>query len=326
MTYAFDPELAAAVPSLPSSSLEDPVSARAWLRELMSRAPAPDVSRLEISDRSVPGPSGAPDVPVRIYRPENAAGDCPAVLFMHGGGFVVGDLDTEHAVCVATASRAGAVVVSVDYRLAPEHPFPAGVEDCYAALRWLHAAAAQLGVDRRRIALHGRSAGGGLAAALALVARDRGGPKPCFQLLAFPILDDSVSTASARTFVDTPLLDRRTVELSWRHYLGDRRDDVSPYAAPARALDLRGLPPAYVLTMEFDPLRDEGIEYALRLLRAGVSVELHSTPGTFHGSGLIATAAISRRADAEQLIVLRRALGLDDHVADRELAAAARVR
>jgi acetyl esterase len=139
------------------------------------------------------------------------------------------------------------------------------------------------------------------------MARDRGGPRPCFQFLAFPILDDSMSTASAQTFVDTPLIDRRTVELSWRHYLGDARDGA-----------------AYVLTMEFDPLRDEGIEYALRLLRAGVSVELHSTPGTFHGSGLVTTAAISRRLDAEQLIVLRRALGLD-HAAGREPAAAAGV-
>jgi acetyl esterase len=154
------------------------------------------------------------------------------------------------------------VVVSVEYRLAPEDPFPAGLEDCYAALVWLHESAAELGVDGDRIAVVGRSAGGGLAAALALVTRDRHGPALCFQCLAIPELDDRLDTPSMQAFVDTPLWNRPLAEASWRHYLGDDRSDVSPYAAPARATDLSGLPPAYVSTMEFDPLRDEGIAYA----------------------------------------------------------------
>jgi acetyl esterase/lipase len=209
---------------------------------------------------------------------------------------------------LAAAHAADAVVVSVEYRLAPEHPFPAGLEDCYAALVWLAAEARALGVDPARIAVMGQSAGGGLAAGLALLARDRGGPRLCCQLLGIPELDHRLETASMREFVDTPLWNRPNAIMSWRHYLGEPPGEVSPYASPAIAKDLRGLPPAYVSTMEFDPLRDEGIEYALRLLQAGVPVELHQYPGTFHGSGLVAGAAVSRRAQAEWLDALARGL------------------
>jgi acetyl esterase/lipase len=199
--------------------------------------------------------------------------------------------------------------VSVEYRLAPEHPFPAGVEDCYAALSWTAANAAALGVDARRIAVAGQSAGGGLAAATALLARDRGGPALCFQLLEIPELDDRLDTPSMLAFDDTPLWNRPSAVWSWKHYLGpDHGGEVSPYAAPARAQDVSGLPPAYVSTMELDPLRDEGILYALRMLQAGVPVELHSYPGTFHGSALIPAAAVSQRNAREVLDALRRAI------------------
>ena len=199
------------------------------------------------------------------------------------------------------------MVVSVEYRLAPEHPFPAGLEDCYAALVWTATEAKKLGIDPERIAIAGQSAGGGLAAATALLARDRGGPKLCFQLLEIPELDDRLDTPSMLAFTDTPLWNRPNAVWSWRHYLGpDHRGEVSPYAAPARAENLAGLPPAYISTMEFDPLRDEGILYALRLLQAGVSVELHSYPGTFHGSALLPTAEVSRRNMEEVFGVLAR--------------------
>jgi acetyl esterase/lipase len=185
------------------------------------------------------------------------------------------------------------VVVSVDYRLAPENPFPAGLEDCYAALSWFSTHAAELGVDPERIAIHGGSAGGGLCAALALLARDRSGPSIAFQYLGIPELDDRLTTSSMTTFVDTPMLNRPTAIHSWDAYLGPGRrstDNVPPYAAPARATDLTGLPPAYISAMEFDPLRDEDIAYATALLAAGVPVELHLFPGTYHGSSVIANA------------------------------------
>ena len=311
MAYRFDPELAELVAGIPLGSIENVAEARANIAE-MSRAGSVgfDLTGVAVADRTIPGPAGAPDVPVRIYRPEAADPLVPALLYLHGGGFVLGSIETEHAGAASLARALRSVVVSVEYRLAPEAPFPAGFEDCYAALVWLAGAAGVLGVDPDRIAVFGQSAGGGLAAAVALAARDRGGPPLCFQFLGIPELDDRLETASMRAFVDTPLWHRPNAVLSWRYYLGDEPGEVSPYAAPARATDLSGLPPAYVSTMEYDPLRDEGLEYALRLLRAGVSVELHSFSGTFHGSGLFAQAQVSKRVYAESLGVLAKALGV----------------
>jgi acetyl esterase/lipase len=265
-----------------------------------------DTTGLAIDDRSVPGPDGQPDVVVRTYRPVDPTG--AGILYLHGGGFTVGSLDSEHAKAATLAREVGAVVVSVGYRLAPEHPFPAGLEDGYAALQWFSGAAADLGVDPARMAVVGSSAGGGLAAALALLARDRGGPALCFQFLGIPELDDRLTTPSMTTFVDTPVFNRPAAVESWRHYLGPEPGETSPYAAPARATDLAGLPPAYISTMELDPLRDEGIAYAMALLAAGVTCELHSFPGTFHGSAMVATAQVSQREAAEMVDVLRRRL------------------
>jgi acetyl esterase/lipase len=314
--YAFDPELAemaAAVAVTPPPT--DPVLARERMVEIMAAmAVEIDMSDLDIDDRVIAGPPGDPDVTVRVYVPKAPATDpTPAVLYINGGGFVVGSIDSEHPNSARLAQALGVVVVSVEYRLAPEHPFPAGLEDCYAALVWLHREADALGVDATRVAINGGSAGGGLAAGLALLARDRGGPAICFQYLGIPELDDRLDTPSMQRFHDTPMWSRPQAERSWEWYLGAAygRDDVSPYAAPARATDLAGLPPAYVSTMEFDPLRDEDINYALKLLAAGVSVELHSFPGTFHGSGIVTTAAITRREGVERFTVLQRALGLE---------------
>jgi acetyl esterase/lipase len=312
MTYAFDPELAVIVPHLPSTSLEDIQGARAWMESFGENAPPADESGLEISDHLAPGYEGAPDVLVRVYRPTGAAGPLPAILDIHGGGFVLGNIDRSHAGCCAMARNVGAVVATVEYRLAPEHPFPAAIHDCFAALVWFAAKADDLGVDRERIAVFGQSAGGGLAAGLALFTRDHDGPQICFQYLGIPELDDRLDTPSMRAFHDTPMWHRPNAEWSWRYYLGDPKPaEVSPYAAPARATDLAGLPPAYIATMEFDPLRDEGIHYALALMEAGVKVELHSFPGTFHGSILVANASVTKRINAELIVVLQRALGLD---------------
>ena len=313
-----DPELEAVLEFMPVIDLDDPVAARAAFEKLIvaMRKTLPEEELLDFEDRLIPGFEGDPEVPVRVYRPKALAADpgtlAPGILQIHGGGFVVGSVEAEHAGAVLTAAETGAVLVSVDYRLAPEHPYPAGLHDCYAALCFLHAEAEALGVDPARIAVLGASAGGGLSAATALLARDRGGPPICFQMLHIPELDDRLETPSMREFVDSPLWNRPLAVQSWQFYLGELsgEDDVPIYAAPARATDLRGLPPAYVSTAENDPLRDEGIAYALAMLQAGVSVELHQFPGTFHGSALVTTAAVSRRAARESSTVLRRALGV----------------
>ncbi len=313
-----DPELAAVVDLLPKMDLSDPVAARRAFEEILVniRFDIPGIETLAIDDRTVPGWEGEPDVPVRVYRPaRSGAGERgPGILMIHGGGFIIGSVEAEHAGAALTAIDTGAVVVSVEYRLAPEHPYPAGLHDCYAALSYLNAEADALGVDPERVAVIGASAGGGLAAATALLARDRGGPPICFQLLAIPELDDRLETESMRLFVDSPMWSRPKAVQSWEAYLGplSGADDVPAYAAPARANDLSRLPPAYVSTAENDPLRDEGITYAQRLLQAGVSVELHQFPGTFHGSALVTSAAVSKRAQRESALVLRRALGVED--------------
>jgi acetyl esterase/lipase len=279
---------------------------------MIAQLPAPDLTGVDCEDRLIPGGPGDPEVPIRIYRPTERSGPA-AVYSVHGGGFIAGDLETEHAGNVGLARALGVVVVAVDYRLAPETPFPGPLEDVYAGLVWTAEHADELGIDPRSIAIHGVSAGGGLCAALALLARDRQGPHIAFQFLGVPELDDRLATASMTVFTDTPLWSRPKAVASWDCYLGAGRagsDEVSIYAAPARATDLSGLPPAYISVMQFDPLRDEGIAYAQALLAAGVTVELHLFPGTFHGSALIPDAAISRREGAEAVEVLRRALAL----------------
>jgi acetyl esterase/lipase len=309
MTYAYDPELAAVVAVLPQLDISDIPAARAEMlamREQMPPFVKPDT--ITIQKRAVPGPPGDPDIEVAIFRPVELAANPPALYWIHGGGFVLGDVDGDMEVPSQFADKLGAIVVSVEYRLAPEHPFPAPVEDCYAGLVWMSEHAADLGFDPRKLAIGGLSAGGGLAAAVALMARDRGGPSLCFQLLDIPEVDDRLSTSSMKQFTDTPLWNHRNAVLSWEAYLGPNHGETSPYAAPARAADLSGLPPAYVVTCEFDPLRDEGIEYAQRLIQAGIATELHHYPGTFHGSsGAGAGTAISTRMVNDRLAALGRA-------------------
>jgi acetyl esterase len=299
-TSDLDPELQAFVELFPPADLTDPVTARENLAELAHAASAPDTADMEIEERTVPAD---PDVPVRIYRPHRAQG---AIVWLHGGGFVMGDLETEHPWAVRVADGSSVVVISVDYRRAPEHLFPAALDDSYAVLAWVAEHADELGIDPERIAVGGHAAGAGLAAAVALQARDQHGPSIRFQLLNQPEIDDRQETWSARHFTDTPFMTREKVAASWRHYLGSA--SASPYAAPARATDLSGLPPAYVSTAEFDPNRDEAIAYALRLLEAGVPVELHQWPGTFHGSQAILSAEVSQRQMAELSGALRREL------------------
>ncbi len=312
MTYNFDPELQDIAVCLPTTGFEDVVGSRAMIKEMLGPMNAElDFSAIDIVDRQIPGYESAPDVPVRVYTPKNRSANIPGLLYIHGGGFTVGSLDSEHGFAGMICEKVGVVVVSVDYRLAPENPYPAALNDCYAALQWLHKSATELGVDPERIGISGQSAGGGLAAALALFARDKGGPSICFQVLNIPELDDRLETTSMKTFVDTPLFNRPGAIVSWDFYLGDIKRgsaDVPIYAAPGRATDLSGLPPAYVMSMEFDPLRDEGILYALKMLESGVPVELHTYTGTFHGSAMIQFAAVSQRMEVDLLGALQRGL------------------
>lgn len=307
MAYAFDPELAPWISMIPDIDFTDLATLRSADESLMAHLPVyePPVP-VAVRDTVAAG------VPVRVYTPEGREGALPGVFYIHGGGFVMGSAAMFDGDAMRIAAEAGAVVVSVDYRLAPEHPFPAGLDDCYAALTWTAESAADLGIDLGRLAVGGESAGGGLAAAVALLARDRGGPALCFQYLGIPELDDRLGTPSMRAYHDTPLWHRPAAEFSWDSYLGGAgvrgTEGVSPYAAPARAADLSGLPPAYVTTCQFDPLRDEGIDYAQRLAQANVPTELALYPGTFHGSGMVRDSAVTRRMNADQIAALRRAL------------------
>lgn len=270
----------------------DVASARAGLVAMVGHPTADE--RVEVSEHSAKGPSGDPPVRVVVLSARGRVTPSPAVVYLHGGGFIVGAPETEFDVATAIAVATDGVVVSVDYRLAPEHPYPAAVEDSYGALVWTAENADDLGIDPIRIAVAGSSCGGGLAAALTLMTRDRHGPAIAFQYLAIPSLDDRLNSPSMHSFTDTPIWNRGLSEGSWSLYLGGS-DHVPPHAAPARATDFHGLPPAYIAVSEYDPLRDEGIDYARALLAAEVSVELHLFPGTFHGSTVVSDAAISQR-------------------------------
>jgi acetyl esterase len=307
MTYRFDPDLVPWLAEMPAVDLSDPARVRAAGAARRGAAPAyePPIP-LSVADRLVPGPENDPDVAVRVYAPAERSEVLPGLLYIHGGGFVIGSVDGDDARTREIAATVQAVVVSVEYRLAPEHPFPAGLRDCFAVLSYLAKNAAELGIDPRHIGVAGNSAGAGLAAATALMARDQGGPELCMQYLSIPELDDRLETPSMRAYTDTPVANRANVILTWQHYLAGQR--ATAYAAPARAEDLTGLPPSYVAVCEFDPLRDEGIQYAQRLVQTGVPVELHLYPGTFHGSSRITSAGVSQRMSRDSLEAIHRLL------------------
>jgi acetyl esterase len=233
-----------------------------------------------VENHQAPGPAGP--VPVRLYRPCADHG-LPLLVYFHGGGWMMGSIATHDALCRNLASRAGVAVASVEYRLSPEHKFPAGLEDCYAATCWLADQAESLALRPERIAVGGDSAGGNLAAAVALLARQRGVSALAFQLLIYPVLDFDFDTPSYRENANGFHLTRGDMVWSWRQYLARELDGYTPLASPLREADLRGLPPAMVLTAEYDPLRDEGEAYAQRLAEAGVAVAVKRYDGMIHG-------------------------------------------
>jgi acetyl esterase len=307
-----DPELQG-IPIVTPETYTGPVERRRIFAPIFvsSAAAAVIPSGMEIIDRAVPGPASNPDVRVRIYRPAGS-GPLPVLLYCHGGGFIIGNLDSEHARCVELSAGAHCIVVSVDYRLSPEHPYPAPVDDAYAVLEWLTAQASSLGIDNTRLAVGGTSAGGCIAAALTLASRDRRGPRISYQFLCSPVLDDRLETPSARHCTAVPIFSRFQAERMWGFYLGDRKP-TPVYAAPARAASFKGLPPAYILACGLDPLRDEAVEYGMKLLAEEIAVELHVVPNAPHAFDLAKPAAArSLRVLAEMQDALRRAFARPD--------------
>jgi acetyl esterase len=272
------------------------IEARRMMENLRALAAAgPEVGAVE--DRRVPGPAG--EIPVRLYRPAGD-GPFPALVWFHGGGWVLGDLDGADATCRELANAAGCVVVSVDYRLAPESKFPAAADDCYAATRWVADNAAALHVDATRVAVGGDSAGGNLTAVTALRSRDLGAPALRFQLLVYPVTDATSESPSYAENGEGYLLTRDSMQWFWNHYLRGDTDRADPYASPLRAASLAGLPPALVITAEFDPLRDEGEAYGRRLRDAGVRATISRYPGTIHGFfSMTGFLDLARKAVAE---------------------------
>ena len=307
--HLVDPEVAPLLDLWPTTTLTTENLPLARNR----RMPLPpfDTAGVTLDRRAVPGPVGATDIMLHIYRPEGAAGPLPAIYHIHGGGYVLGAAETLEGPHRGLVKALGCVIVSVDYRLAPETVFPGAIEDCYAGLRWLFGAAGALEVDEARIGVMGESAGGGLAAALALLVRDRGEFPLAFQHLIYPMLDDRTCVAAdpnphVGEFIWTPANNR----FGWSALLGHEPggEGVSPYAAAARATDLSGLPPAFISTGSLDLFLEEDMEYARRLLRAGVPTEFHIFPGGFHAYDVMPGARLSEAARAASLSALRRFL------------------
>jgi acetyl esterase/lipase len=314
----FDPELVPVLDAMrvnmPPFTLDTLAEVRRQMTEVPPGMEVPDLTAagaVHVEERTVPGPEGAPDIALLVLRPAFGEGPWPAIYHTHGGGMVLGDRRTGVEMFLPYVGEIGAVVLSVEYRLAPEHPDPAPVEDCYAGLAWTAKHAEELSVDPSRIMIAGWSAGGGLAAGTALLARDRGLPDLTHQVLMSPMLDDRFETASSRMLDGEGTWDRNDNLLGWSALLGDRRGgpEVSPYSAPARAEKLSGLPKTYIDVGSVESFRDEAIIYAQRLSEAGISVDFHLWGGAFHGfEGAAPHAAVAQACNRARDEFIRRAL------------------
>ncbi|HEY0533644.1 MAG TPA: alpha/beta hydrolase [Actinoplanes sp.] len=288
------------------NSIPDIVQRRATVEAMLSGIEVPENPNVTKEDRTIPGPDGEPDISVRIYRPAGVEKKLPGIYFIHGGGMILGSVEGEDPVATKICDEVGAVVVSVEYRLSPENPHPAPAEDCYAGLKWMASHSDELGINDK-LGVYGGSAGGGLAIAVALMARDRGGPALKFMMPIYPMIDDTNTTASTQEIVDIGIWDRAGNIQAWEWYLGGKPADH--YAAPTRAEDLAGLPPAFIDVGTVDMFRDEDIAFAQRLMQAGVPTELHIHPGSYHAAETFATdAALSQRIWALRIDALRRSL------------------
>jgi len=259
----------------------------------------------KVEDRTIKGPGG--DIPIRIYTP-NGRGPFPLLVYFHGGGWVVGSIETVDASCRSLTNLANCITVSVDYRLAPEHKFPAAPDDCYAATTWAALNAASIHGDPKRMAIGGESAGANLAAAVALMAQERGAPSIALQLLLYPVMDYACNTPSCRANAEGYFLTTEMMRWFWNHYLRSDADGENPLASPLRAKRLQGLAPAAIYTAEFDPLRDEGADYAKKLREAGIPVEYKCCEGLIHGfMGMQKVVEPARKALEEAAAALRKA-------------------
>ena len=289
------------------TELAPPEEARAMNRAGAETVGGPKLAMARVEDLELPGPGGP--IPMRFYTPPGAKEPMPLLVYYHGGGWVIGDLDTHDGVCRFLAANAGVLVLSVGYRLAPEHPFPAAVEDAFAAFTWASEQAVGLGADARQIAVGGDSAGGNLAAVVSVLARDAGGPDPAMQLLVYPVTDADDDRPSRRLFAEGFLLTKADMDYFEGHYLPQAGSAKDPRVSVLRTDDLSGLPPAYVVTAGFDPLRDEGEAYAARMREAGVRVALRRQPGLVHSfANLTAVSRTSRAAMLEVAGALRMGL------------------
>jgi len=282
-----------------------PDEARAEYRKRANRLKI-DADIYHSEDRRIKGPGS--DIPIRIYTPrELRPGETlPVLVWYHGGGYVIGDLDTHDSVCRALANETDCIVVAVDYRLAPECKFPAAVDDCEAALKWVAAHAAEINADATRIAVGGDSAGGNLATVVSILARDAGSPKISFQLLLYPVTAPEPETKSHHAFAEGYLLTRKTITWFFTHYVRTSKDTTDFRYAPLEADDLSSLPPALIVVAGYDPLRDEGVEYAEALIHAGNSVRLSNYEGMVHGFFLMGGAIdAARRAISESASMMR---------------------
>jgi acetyl esterase/lipase len=313
--YLVDPELEALLDAFPPLQLspESLPALRKMQAETFEQIPSslPTYDDIDVTEKKVPGAPGDPDVRVLVYRPKNVRGKLPGLLWIHGGGYILGTADADDQSVKNFVSTVGCAAVSVDYRLAPETPHPGPVEDCYAALKWMYEHAAELGVDTTRIAIGGASAGGGLAAALGVLTRDRGEVPLIFQLLIYPMLDDrTVSTAEPHPYTGEFVWTKEYNSFGWTSLLGQEpgSEAVSPYAAAARAADLSGLPATYIAVGALDLFLEEDLEYARRLIRGGVPTELHLYPGAYHGFNLLPTAKVSQAYERDLLAALKKGL------------------
>jgi acetyl esterase/lipase len=305
-----DIELSAIVPLIPDLPFSDVEGTRRDMAAMMAGY-QPDLAGVLMDEHEIAGPDDS-RLTLRIFRPEAPESGRPMVVDIHGGGFAMGSASLDDTTNIALARDLGCVVASVEYRLAPEHPFPAGANDCYAALTWVAEHGAEWGGDVNRIALIGESAGACLAATTALFARDRGGPAVSMLVMLEPEIDDRMATDSMVNGSDTVAWDNKQGKLSWEYYLGEHLGDPPLHAAPARTEDLHGLPPTYVTVNELDCLRDEGLEFASRLMQSGVSTELHCWSGTYHGFRVLGPdTGVARTANALLMTAIRRVFDID---------------
>lgn len=287
-------------------------STREYFESLVGSTLLPSDPEVEVYDVYIENPdSGEKDIRMRIYKPVDKVDNMPGIYWIHGGGFLFGVPEQDEAQSIRFAKEVGAVVVAVDYRLAPEHPYPAPLDDSYVGLVWFFEKAESLGVDKNKIAIAGSSAGGNLCAAVTLMARDKGGPELVFQMPLYPMIDDRFITPSSHEEIDIRVWNNTSNLYAWRTYLGDNfgSDKVTKYMAPARETDLSGLPPVYTCVGNLDPFRDDTINYVARLVQAGVPVEFHLYPGAFHAFEIISPESpMSKYAVDEYVRVLKKHL------------------